>query len=349
MALSYANAGLRRGAAATDLVRDLQRDLRALGYLRQGIDGGFGDGTDAAVRRLQYDLLNNDGSSTRNDGNAPVAIRDYNHARVTDATGVVDPGLAACIEELLRDPNAPKLPSALDAAAANRQALATIAAAPSSIAPTPFLLAIFQQESDARQYIEPTSHDADNFVTVGLDYLAETPNRVTSRGYGIGQYTLFHHPPRPDEVSGVITDPARNVQNAYALLRDKFDHFLRGGTPDTTADDLVAEHPAMTGLRLCRYRPGDARYLRDCRTCALQGGKQDLAPDTPVYAGAAQTYAPAPHYAPTTYRGVPVRGEFLCDWPYAARRYNGSGPDSYNYQARVLLNLLATPPQTQVS
>lgn len=345
MPLSYANAGLCRGAADAGLVRDLQRDLRALGYLRQGIDGEFGEGTDAAVRRLQYDLLNNDGASSQNDGPAPVAIRDFNQGRVTTENGVVDAGLSGCIEVLLNDARVTKLPRASDAAAANRLARTTIAAAPSTIAPTPFLLAIFQQESGGRHYAEPAGDDADDFVVVGLDVHADTPNRVTSRGYGIGQYTLFHHPPRPEEVSGVIADPVRNVQRAYTLLRDKFDHFLRGSTPAATADDLETEHPTTSQLRLCRFAPDDSRYMRDCRQCAVQAGTQELAPDTPVYVGATQTYGSSSRYVPTTYRGVPVRAAFLCDWPYAVRRYNGSGPDSYNYQVHVLLNLLVPSPQ----
>jgi hypothetical protein len=37
---------------------------------------------------------------------------------------------------------------------------------------------------------------------------------------------------------------------------------------------------------------------------------------------------------------VPDRADFQCDWPYAVRRYNGGGPNSFNYQAIILLNLL---------
>ena len=46
--LSYQQAGLvlkrPRTGASDAQIRDLQRHLRALGYLRQGIDGAFGPG-----------------------------------------------------------------------------------------------------------------------------------------------------------------------------------------------------------------------------------------------------------------------------------------------------------------
>ena len=60
----------RGGTRATEQqVRDLQRDLRHLGYLKKGIDGKFGKATETAVKALQHDLLHNDGRSSRNDGN----------------------------------------------------------------------------------------------------------------------------------------------------------------------------------------------------------------------------------------------------------------------------------------
>ena len=59
--LSYQQAGLvlkRSGTGASDSqIRDLQRHLRALGYLRRGIDGAFGGGTEGTVKGLQHDLL----------------------------------------------------------------------------------------------------------------------------------------------------------------------------------------------------------------------------------------------------------------------------------------------------
>lgn len=340
MPRSYATAGLQSGATDQDLVRDLQRDLRALGYLREGIDGAFGAGTDLAVRRLQFDLLNNAGASTADDGAAPVAITDYNEGRVTVETGVVDTLLAGCIDDMLADAALPKLPSAADPVAANSAARAAVAAAVGAPAPAPFMLAIFRQESGGKHYVEPSSHDADSFIMLGLDANPASLSCVTSRGYGIGQYTLFHHPPRADEVQDFMTDAVRNVQKAFGELRGKLDHAVISATPGAGADDRAAEHPLLNSLRLCRYGASDDRYMRDCQACAAQAAKRDLTPATPVYDGAAITYGSAPHYRPTTYAGVPDRADFLCDWPYAVRRYNGGGADSYNYQARVLLNLL---------
>jgi peptidoglycan hydrolase-like protein with peptidoglycan-binding domain len=81
--LSYRQPGLvlLRGATANDRqVRDLQRDLRQLGYLKRGIDGDFGEQTELAVRGLQHDLLQNNGSGK--DGPAPIRLTDFNHGRV---------------------------------------------------------------------------------------------------------------------------------------------------------------------------------------------------------------------------------------------------------------------------
>ena len=94
MPLSYQQAGLvlkRPGEGASDAqIRDLQRHLRALGYLRRGIDGAFGPGTEGAVKGLQHDLLHNDGSGK--DGRAPVGVRDYNDGRAAAVTGELSPG-----------------------------------------------------------------------------------------------------------------------------------------------------------------------------------------------------------------------------------------------------------------
>ena len=101
LTISQANPGDR------GLVRALQRDLRALGYLRAGIDGRFGSGTAAAVRALQYDLMHNTGASRGGDGRAPVAMTDYNRGgagggpAVSATSGVVDQPLAGCLDRLI--------------------------------------------------------------------------------------------------------------------------------------------------------------------------------------------------------------------------------------------------------
>jgi hypothetical protein len=127
---------------------------------------------------------------------------------------------------------------------------------------------------------------------------------------------------------------------AFRELRSKFDRFVVG--PDDHADDRRSEHPLLP-LRLCRYSANDARYLRDCRNCAAAARKVDIGPGTPAYAGASLGYQTDQYYPSATYIGVPDRADFACDWPYAVRRYNGSGNDSFHYQTRVLLNLLKQP------
>jgi peptidoglycan hydrolase-like protein with peptidoglycan-binding domain len=339
--LAYRNAGLSQGKAQDPaLVRALQQDLRTLGYLARGIDGNFGPGTTLAVRRLQWDLRRNNGASTRNDGPAPVAMVTFNRG-VTGVTGTVDAALADSIEAALADARFTRVPQSSDPAAANQRARDAVAGIRGAAAPVPFLLAIFQQESSGEHYAEPTGkNETDTFVTIGLDHNGPTPEQVTSRGYGLGQYTIFHHPPRLEEVADFIVDPVRNVQKGFAELREKFDKFVAG--PAGIANDRAAEHPALS-LRLCRYGSSDPKYMRACKACAAEVGKLDITANTPLFHESAQTYGQAKYYANKNYPGVPDRAAFRCDWPYAIRRYNGDGPDSYNYQAKILSGLLSGP------
>lgn len=343
--LSYQQPGLileQGGTAATpSQVSDLQRDLRALGYLRAVIDGVFGVGTEQAVKALQRDLLSNDGSSTEGDGPAPVRVLDYNRGRVRAVSGAVDQALVACLADILGDTNFPRLPSVPDPVEQNREIIGQIQALPSPRVPPPFLMAILMQESGLRHFHEPGAGDTDTFIVAGLDCNDEArPERITSRGYGVGQYTLFHHPARPDEVGTIMRDVAKNLQMAIGELRGKFDHFVNGPEPATRADDRIAENGAGP-LRLCKYAADDPRFMRDCRRCALAAGGQDIRSGvTRLYDGSPETFQPTPYYPDASYHGVPVRKNIGCDWPYAARRYNGSGVNSYHYQVRVLKNLL---------
>lgn len=345
MSLAYQQAGLalaRNRANDANLVRALQLDLRALGYLRGAIDGEFGEGTERAVRALQFDLLNNHGASRGGDGDAPVAMTDFNSADgagwVAEVNGVADFALAGCIAALLADARVPKLPSAVDPVGENAKVARAIAQIRNHVAPSPFMLAILRQESGVRHFCVPAGANADSYIVVGFDHaVAANADEITSRGYGVGQYTLFHHPPRAEEVTDLMRDPAQNVSRAYAELREKFDRFVTG--PSDRAEDRTAEHPLLP-LRLCKYAPDDARYMADCRNCALAARKVSIAPGMPCCAGSESRYHPDQYYATASYQGVPDRADFPCDWPYAVRRYNGAGQDSYHYQTRVLLNLL---------
>ncbi len=341
---SYNKRGIRierGGTGATEQqIRDIQRDLRQLGYLKSGIDGKFGQGTETAVRALRYDLLHNDGRSTRNDGNALVSILDFNRGRVAAINGCVDQGLAGCISDMLDEPDVPSLPMADDPKAENSRILELMKEIPSEEVPTPFLMAILQQESGLKHYHEPLRNDEDTYIVIGLDTNASEKHIITSRGYGAGQYTLFHHPPKQEEVDDFMLDVARNVRKAVGELGEKFDHFVNGGTSGTRADDRITEYGSGP-LRLCRYTAGDSRFMKDCKQCMILAGQQKIKEGvTPVYAGASFKFLPTEYYRSASYDGVPIRKNVPCDWPYAVRRYNGAGINSYHYQAIVLRNVL---------
>jgi peptidoglycan hydrolase-like protein with peptidoglycan-binding domain len=328
MALIYQAAHLRLGRGVSDHrpeIEALQRDLRRLGYLRTGIDGSFGIGTEAAILALQYDLTNDHESAP--DGRAPVRIRDYNRGRVAAGDGVLDQNLAAVIADMLEDERFAKVPESADPERDNSRVAVKLASMQSTEVPVPFLIAILKQESGLKHYREPTAANKDNFVVVGLDRNKPGTPAITSRGYGAGQYTLFHHPPTAAEVRDFILDPCRNADKTIRELSAKFSGFVIGPTPATRASDRIEE--SGTGpLRRCCYKPGDARYMRACRECLMAVGKTDVILD------------PAQYHSTSVYRGVPVRRNIGCDWPYAVRRYNGAGPNSYHYQAQVLLRVL---------
>ncbi|HYC06150.1 MAG TPA: peptidoglycan-binding domain-containing protein [Azospirillaceae bacterium] len=351
MPRTYQQPGLTlaQGAAQSALVKALQADLRVLGYLRGGVDGAFGPGTAQAVQALQYDLMNNGGASSSGDGSAPVAPKSYNKGRVTAVTGAMDQNLAACLDDMMSDASFAKLPSAPDPRTANAQALQAVASCDSKVAPAAFVLAITKQESGWAHYRVPSGpNDSDSCVTVGLDRNnAAAPYAVTSRGYGLGQYTLFHHPPTAAEMAKFIADPVGNVAMVFTLLEAKLESHVIG--PGDTADDRMAEFPGKAPLRLCKYPSSDPRYFNDCQACAQAAGTVSIRPGRPVFSGAALTWATTQYYSTASYDGVPDRAKFPCDWPYAVRRYNGGGINSYHYQARVLTNLLTVPAPAPVA
>ena len=83
--------------------------------------------------------------------------------------------------------------------------------------------------------------------------------------------------------------------------------------------------------------------MSGCKACAEAAGPVDVkAGETPWYEGSSHTYRTTRYYKTADFADVPARQGFECDWPYAMRRYNGSGPNAYNFQAIVLQNLLRT-------
>ena len=331
---------MRRGHANKSRTREPQRDLRALGYLRRGIDGAFGAGTERGLKALQHDLLNNSGESRHDDGDAAVAVINYNQGRVVDVTGVADQGTLGCIIAMIGDQHFPKLPFAEDPRAANKQVQDTLQALSSAAVPIPFLLPILKQESGLKHFNVPRAGDDDTFITVGLDTNAAAKHVITSRGYGAGQYTLFHHPPKPSEVQDFMLNPSKNLSKAVHELRHKFEHFVTGATSGTRADDRFADAGPVP-LRECKYDNTDARFMRDCKACMHAAGTNNIERNvTRLYAGSQHRYRPTQYYKKADYADVPIRKKIECDWPYAARRYNGSGINSYHYQVRILKNVL---------
>jgi hypothetical protein len=342
MALVYHRSGLvlKRGSGGADpLVKALQGDLRKLGYLKVGIDGRFGEGTEAAIRALQFDLLNAPAIGKENP--APVSLRDFNRARVTDITGVLDENLAACLEDILEDPRVPTLPRSEDPIRANREALAAVRNAVGLPVPRPFLVAILLQESSGMHFRVPTAENDDDFIVVGLDRKEKGSDCISSRGYGIGQYTLFHHPPTVNEITTLMLDPVRNVTRAIDELKEKFEGFVNGPTSGRQADDRLAEI-GDGPLRRCQFEPTDPRFMTACVHC-VSAPLLDIGPTTPLHPKTTMTLQPAQHHEQQSYTGVPDRKKMGCDWPYAVRRYNGGGPDSYHYQFQVLQRLTRPP------
>ena len=141
-------------------MRDLQTDLRSLGYAKGPIDGVFGPGTGSAVEALQFDLMNNDGSSSSGDGSAPVAVEELQQRNGNFAHRIVDQELVACIEAMLADPAFPKLPSSANPAADNQSAIAAVTSMASPPVPIPFLMAILMQESACMHFQVPSGATA---------------------------------------------------------------------------------------------------------------------------------------------------------------------------------------------
>ena len=137
-----------------------------------------------------------------------------------------------------------------------------------------------------------------------------------------------------------MLDVEKNLNEAIEELRNKFDHFVRGNTGWTRADDRVIE--AEKGqLRSCKYRSSDPPHMKDCKQCMQDAGQQDIRNGIiRLYTGSKNRYIPARYYKKADYESLPIRRNIECGWPYTARRYNGAGINYYHYQVRVLKNVL---------
>jgi hypothetical protein len=254
---------------------------------------------------LQFNLLNNSGTSSAapGDGSASVAVQNYNNGAVTGQTGILDQPLTACIASMLTDSSFPKVPNSTNPIGDNQAALAAVAAIFPPQVPVPFLMQTLSQESGQLHFHAPSTSNADNFVTIGLDQNnSSAPTAITSRGHGIEQYTLFHHPPAQSEVNGVIRDPVQNAVDAIQELLRKFNSYPIG--PSSTADDRIAE-AGRGPLRFCQYQPSDPKYFWDCANCCRSAETVNIvAGVTPVFAGSAHGRL----VQPASLRNAPATG-----------------------------------------
>ncbi len=79
--------------------------------------------------------------------------------------------------------------------------------------------------------------------------------------------------------------------------------------------------------------------MRDCTACLAALPRTTIRRGDPFFDGSTGRYEPTQYYKTETYRNVPLRRAVPCDWPYASRRYNGAGVNSYHYQVRILRNV----------
>jgi len=243
------------------VVEDLQRDLRALGYYDGEISGVWAASLDSAIRAVRYDLTHPD---------LAIGASAYNRGRLVAPSPItgeagVEPALADCIAVMSDDANFLKLPRSDNAAIDNLRAWEQVKSARDGATPTPFVVAILAHLAGGRHFQTPTATNRDGFITVRLDRDDPAANaRITSRGYGIGRYTLSHHPPTKGEINGGLFDPASAAGLAFARLRDVFSHRVISTDESVRAADRFAERP-LSPLRTCKYARLDPRFLADCQ------------------------------------------------------------------------------------
>jgi peptidoglycan hydrolase-like protein with peptidoglycan-binding domain len=93
-----------------------------------------------------------------------------------------------------------------------------------------------------------------------------------------------------------------------------------------------------------QFGEGTERAVRALQydRCAAES-RVDMGPRTPLHPATTETFRPTRYHPDTTYTAVPDRTKLGCDWPYALRRYNGGGVNSYHYQYEALQRLTRPP------
>jgi Putative peptidoglycan binding domain len=163
---------------------------------------------------------------------------------------------------------------------------------------------------------------------------------VTERAVRALQFDLLYagrHGNDGDAPVAIRTFNRGRVAAVTGVVGERLAACIEDMTSGTQADDRLSKI-GWGALRTCRYSQPDPRYLTDCARCAAER-LVDIGPSTPLYPGTTATLHPTPYHPETAYSGVPERSRFGCDWPYAVRRYNGSGVNSYHYQYQVLQRL----------
>ncbi|MFH1562211.1 MAG: peptidoglycan-binding protein [Nitrospirota bacterium] len=298
----------------------LQTALKRLGFLGHNdikqVNGNFGKGgyTERAIRALQYDLINK-----------RIRGKDWNQGRIKEVNGIVDQNLALIIKTMLgaSDEEFFKVPYTKDRNEANKKAIQLLDEQENKIisqsVPPTFIKAILKQETGMAHY------DVDGFVYIGCDEVS--PLYVyKSRGWGMGQYTITHHPPTLKEADEFINNPVNNVDKAVKELREKFDRYIVSNSLKQCADERIKIR-GKSSLIECKYKKDSPMYIKDCMNCVKNAKRED------EYYGELKWHK-------STHKNVPVWSDIPCDWPVAIRRYNGSGPNSYAYRAEVLWQIL---------
>jgi hypothetical protein len=271
--------------------------------------------------------------------NNRIRGRDWNQGRIKKVTGIVDKNLVQIIQSMLEasDEEFFKVPYTKTRKEINQKAIQLLNQQEDKIisqgVPPTFIKAILKQETGMAHY------DIDGFVYVGCDETSPT-YVYKSRGWGMGQYTITHHPPTIKEAEEFINNPVNNIAKVVKELKEKFDLYIVSNSPAQRADERMgflresSKHKYIIGksrgnspLIACKYEKSSPKYMKDCINCVKNARRED------------EWYGDL-RWHKSSHKNVPVWSDIPCDWPVAVRRYNGSGPNSFAYRAEILWHIL---------